>query len=183
MNTVLRNRLRFCSGLGWAFVAVLILAGCSSSEFKSAKKRAEAGEAQGQLDLGLLYLAGKGTRQSDAEGVKWCRKAADRGLPAAERVYGLLLRDGGASVQRKPAEGREWLEKAANKGDVVAQTELASMLGLFSPPFDYVEAMKWLLIAERNGATNAPALLKMLEGKLSAPELAQARARAAAFQK
>jgi|GEM_PF-2259005 len=142
-----------------------------------------AGEAQGQLDLGLLYLAGKGTGQSDAEGVKWCRKAADQGLAAGERVYGLLLRDGGASVQRNPAQGRQWLEKAANKGDLVAQTELASMLGLFSPPFEYVEAMKWLLIAERNGATNAPALMKLLEGKLSASEMARARSQAAAFQK
>lgn len=172
-----------CMCLAWLFAGLFVLSGCSSSEFKSAKKRAEAGEAQAQFDVAIMYLEGKATKQSDAEGVKWCRKAADQGFAPAERFYGMLLRDGGGSLNRNIAQARIWLEKAANKGDVQAQIELASMLGLFSPPYEYVEAMKWLLIAERNGSTNAAALINLMGGQMSAAEKSQARIRAEAFGK
>lgn len=168
--------------LAWLASGILLFAGCSSSEFKATREKAMSGDPQAQLDLGLMYLAGKVTKQSDAEAVKWCLKASDQGLPAALRVYGLMLRDG-AGVPRNPAQGRQWLEKAANKGDVIAQVELGSMLGLFSPPFEYVEAMKWLIIAERKGATNAPAMIKLVTEQMSPAELAQARAKADAFGK
>jgi TPR repeat protein len=172
-----------CTWLAWLFMGLFVLSGCSSSEFKSAKKRAEAGEAQAQYEVAIMCLEGKATKQSDAEGVKWCRKAADQGFAPAERFYGMLLRDGGASLNRNMAQARVWLEKAANKGDVQAQTELASMLGLFSPPYDYVEAMKWLLIADRKGSTNAAALMNLMVGQMSEAEKSQARIRAEAFGK
>ena len=169
-----------CLWLAWLCAGSLLLGGCNSSEFKLTRKKALNGDPKAQLDLGIMYLNGQGTKQSDAEGLKWCRQAADQGLPSAQRSYGLLLREGAAGP-RDVVQGRLWLEKAANKGDMVAQTELATMLGLSTPPFDYAEAMKWLIIAEKNGSTNAPAIIKLISAQISPAELSQAREKAAAF--
>ena len=162
-------------------LCVVLVTGCgASSKFKAIHEKAVKGDAQAQLELGQMFLAGTEVKQSDSEGAKWCQQAAAKGLPAAQRFYGMMLLAGGA-VPRNLAQGRVWLEKAANQGDVAAQIELATMLGLFSPPFDYAEAMKWLLISEKNGSTNAPALIKLISEQISPAELAQAREKAAAF--
>lgn len=175
--------LRPETGLLVLLAAASLLLGCGpSSNFKTALARANAGEPEAQLEVSLMYLRGNGVKQNDTEGANWCKQAAFKGLPAAQRTYGMMLRDG-AAVNRNPAQGREWLEKAANQNDVPAQMELAGTLGLFAPPFEFVEAMKWVLIAEKNGATNAPAIKKLIEPQMSATELSQARTKAAEFGK
>ena len=164
-------------------LAVVLLTACGdSSEFKTTKEKALTGDPQSQLDLGMMFFLGKGTKVNNDEGVKWCRQAADKGLPAAQRTYGLMLCNGGG-VPRNQAQGRIWLERAANKGDVMAQVELASMLGVFSPPFDHVEAMKWLILAEKAGSTNAPAIIKLVAPEMSPAQMSEARAKAEAFEK
>jgi TPR repeat protein len=157
--------------------------GCGpTSKFKSTLEKARSGDPQAQLEVGQMYLEGRDVKLDGAEGLNWVKQAAQKGLPAAERTYGMILRVAPTGVGTA-GQARQWLEKAANKGDVQAQTELASMLGLFSPPYDYVEAMKWLLIAERNGSTNAAALMNQMVGLMSAAEKSQARIRAEAFGK
>lgn len=104
--------------------ALLLVAGCGSSEFRSAQKRAQAGEAQAQLELAQMYMYGKGTKQSEVEARKWCEKAANQGLPVAQRIYGTMLRDAyGAEIRQIP-KAREWLAKAAAQGDAQAKMEL-----------------------------------------------------------
>ena len=127
-----------------------------------------------------MYLEGKGVKQSDAEGTRWCKDAAQQGYAPAQRTYGTMLMIGGA-VNRNRAQGREWLEKAARQNDALAQAELAGTLGLFQPPFEFVEALKWAILAEKNGATNAPTLRKLIEPQMSASEISQARSKAADF--
>ena len=151
-----------------------------SSDFKATLTKAKAGDSQAQLDVGLLYLRGTAVSQSDTEGVNWVKQAAQSGLAAAQRTYGLMLRDG-AGANRNPAQGREWLEKAAHQNDAAAQAELAGMLGVFSPPFEPIEAMKWALLAEKNGATNGAALQKIIAVQLTASQLAEARSKASEF--
>jgi len=104
----------------------ILLAGCSSSEFATAKEKALKGDPQAQLDLAQMYLYGKGAKQDHAEAIKWCELAANKGLPAAQRVYGVMIRDG-YGVPRNLARGRAWLEKAAKQGDPEAKSELAAM--------------------------------------------------------
>ncbi len=104
----------------------LLMSGCGSSEFKSAHKRAQAGEMQAQFDLSQMYMYGKGTKQSEVEARKWCEKAANQGLPAAMRIYGTMLRDAYGADHRNIAKAREWLAKAVAKGDTLAKAELDS---------------------------------------------------------
>ena len=161
---------------------LILLGGCSSSEFKTTREKAEKGDPKAQLELGFMYLDGRGTKQSDAEGLRWCREAAEKGLPAAQRAYGLILRDGIVGG-RNLVLARQWLEKAATKGDVMAQVELANTLAFSPPPQDYVEVMKWLILAEKAGSTNAPAIIKQVAPEMSPAEMSEARAKAEAFEK
>ncbi|MFM8471766.1 MAG: tetratricopeptide repeat protein [Limisphaerales bacterium] len=107
-------------------LSLLILVACGdSSEFKSALKRARADDAQAQLELAQMYMHGKGTKQSETEARKWCEKAAAKGLPVAQRIYGTMLRDAYGAEVRDIPKAREWLTKAAEQGDAQAKAELA----------------------------------------------------------
>ena len=104
----------------------LLMSGCSSSEFRSAQKRAQAGEMQAQFDLAQMYMYGKGAKPNEVEARKWCEKAANQGLPAAMRIYGTMLRDAYGADARNIPKAREWLAKAVAKGDTLAKAELDS---------------------------------------------------------
>ncbi len=115
-------------------LSLLLLMGCGgSSEFKSLKDKAEKGDAQAQLDLAQAYMSGKGVKQSETEARKWCEKAAAKGLPAAQRIYGTMLRDAYGSPFRDIPKAREWLAKAAEQGDAPAKAELAATPELPKP--------------------------------------------------
>ena len=161
--------------------AAALVTGCGpSSTFKATLAKAKAGDPQSQMEVGQMYLEGRDVKQDGAEGLSWIKQAALKGFPPAERTYGMILRVGPTGTGNVE-QGRQWLEKAAHHGDVRAQMELAGILGLFTPPFEYVEAMKWALIAENHGATNAAVVKKMLEANMSATDVARARAKAAEF--
>ena len=122
MNSTILNRLRSCFPLALA----LFLAGCGNSEFKALKAKAAKGDSQAQLDLAKAYMYGKGTKQDEAEARKWCEKAANQGLPAAQRIFGTMLRDAYGTPFRDLGKAREWLAKAAAQGDPEAKVELAA---------------------------------------------------------
>jgi|GEM_PF-1265524 len=93
---------------------------------KQLSTAAKAGDAQAQLDLGLLILEGKGTNRDPAQAAKWLRQAADKGLAEAQYQLGLLL-DDGRGVEKNKAEAAEWFRKAAQSGDIDASSALAEM--------------------------------------------------------
>ena len=163
--------------------AASLLAGCGdSSNFKAVLAKAKSGDPQAQVDLGLMYLTGQGVKENEQQALNWHKQAAVKGLPAGQREYGRRLRDG-IGGGRNLAAAREWLEKAANANDLEAQIDLAGLIGTYLQPPEYVEAMKWLLIAEKAGSPAAPAIIKSITGQMSATEISQARGRAAEFGK
>ena len=80
-------------------IAVLFLSvgHTASAEYSSELlKRAKDGDAEAQFALGDAYLSGNGVDQSDAEGLKWYRLAAEQGNVDAQGVIcsiGLFLDD------------------------------------------------------------------------------------------
>jgi len=48
-----------------------------TSEIDALRARAEAGDAEAQFNLGLMYGTGDGVQQDDVEMVRWLRLAAD----------------------------------------------------------------------------------------------------------
>ena len=91
--------------------------------FKAMRRRAEAGEAEGQFRLGVMYAYGRGTARDEAEAASWLRKAAGQNHIAAQMRLGLMLARG-AGVAKDEAEAAEWLRKAAERNDSVAQFNL-----------------------------------------------------------
>jgi TPR repeat protein len=53
------------------------------------RKKAEAGDAKAQFNIGSMYEQGSGVKQDYAEAAKWYRKAAEQGDVDALRILGL----------------------------------------------------------------------------------------------
>ena len=56
----------------------------ASKLFLESKAKAEHGDAQAQLDLGIRCLQGSGVRRNDEEAVKWFRKSAGQNCAAGQ---------------------------------------------------------------------------------------------------
>ena len=139
------------------------------------KMAAEKGDAVAQFNLGVCYDEGQSVSQDDTEAVKWYRKAADQGYAAAQ--YNLALcYDKGDGVTKDDAEAVKWYRKAAALGDVNAQYNLALCYDEGQGvPNDTQAAYGWLLLASAAGDKEAAKALKVVEGKLSRPQIREAR--------
>lgn len=94
-----------------------------TAEAEALLPRAEGGDAVAQFNLARLYVLGEGMQVNRAEFVRWCRTAADQGLPEAQYTMGCCyLR--GLGVEASPEEGRRLLEAAAAAGYAPAAEEL-----------------------------------------------------------
>ncbi len=88
---------------------------------------AEQGDANAQLNVGLMYDAGQGVSVDHARAAQWYRKSAENGLAAAQYNLGLLYRDGQGVEQNKQLSS-DWLGRAAEQGLQEARALLATEL-------------------------------------------------------
>ena len=88
----------------------------------SAHQRIES-DAKAQFDLGKRYAVGEDAPQNDTEAVKWYRKAAEGGYPAAQNDLGWMYQNG-RGVPQDDAEAVKWYRKAAEGGYYAAQDNL-----------------------------------------------------------
>ncbi|WP_353247794.1 SH3 domain-containing protein [Salinisphaera sp. T31B1] len=111
---------------------------------------AEAGDAQAQYGLGLLYANGWGVPQDPLAAQRWYGLAAERGLAAAQ--YNLaVMRETGHGVPRDVAEAGYWYTEAAAQGLSPAARNLALMiLGGDGLERDPARAVKWLARSDRS---------------------------------
>lgn len=85
-------------------------------EFRAA---AEAGDANCQYNLALMYEQGIGVGKDEKEAVVWYRKSAEQGNSNAQFNLGVLYENGrGTAVDF--AEANQWYRKAAVQGDALA---------------------------------------------------------------
>ena len=87
---------------------------------KALEQTAAQGDADAQIQLGVLYLIGQGVRQDYAQARKWLEKAAAQGHALAQTSLGVLYYYG-QGVRQDYAQARRWWEKAAAQGDAMAQ--------------------------------------------------------------
>jgi TPR repeat protein len=87
---------------------------------------AEAGNADAQTMLGIIYEEGHGVSQDYAAAVTWYRRAADQGHPDAQ-FYLACMHDFGKGVPLDPAAAVKWLRQAADQGHTDAQFNLGVM--------------------------------------------------------
>ena len=89
-------------------------------------KKAEAGDAKAQCNLGTCYARGEGVTQDYKEAIKWWTKAAEQGNVNAQfylaSCYGL-----GQGVTKDEKEAVKWCTKAAEQGFAGAKEALEKL--------------------------------------------------------
>ena len=76
-------------------------------EIAALRARAEAGDAEAQYDLGVMYASGEGVPQDYAEAVRWYRLAAEQGDAGAQSFLGAMYHDC-IGVPQDYAEAVRW---------------------------------------------------------------------------
>jgi TPR repeat protein len=91
------------------------------------RRRACAGERDGQRMLGESYLAGRGIMQDFDYAMHWFLKAANQGSSDAQFFIG-GMHEGGHGVPKNSLVAMTWYVKAASNGSLAAQTILANRM-------------------------------------------------------
>lgn len=134
---------------------------------------AEAGDANGQFGMGLLYANGFGVPLDDSLALKWYRSAADQGHAAAQYNIAVMYANGWG-VPQSDEEAFKWYSLAAEQGVTEAQVAIGKMYWSgFGVAQDKVQALKWLSIASELGDSAAPFKRDELASKMSPEESAE----------
>ena len=110
------------------------------------QKKAEAGDAAAQNDLGELFYDAKDFKES----FTWYHKAAKQGHAKAQHMLGLMYNHS-IGVPFDVKESFKWYHKAAEQGNAEAQWYLGLMYRKGSGvPKDYVAAYAWYSLDKSN---------------------------------
>lgn len=108
------------------------------------KKQAEAGNLEGQFQMGIQYEHGQfGFPQDYFEAAKWYRKAAEQGHCGAQLYLGLFLAQG-QGVEVNLIEAYKWIElaKRGNARDKFAADDCQNRLIAFMTPDQIAEGQR-----------------------------------------
>ena len=121
------------------------------SDIMDIQFRADKGEIQAQVQLGLLYANGEEFEQSFSDAQLWWEKAAEQGAADAQFFLGKLYAMG-AGVEKDQLEAKKWWELSAAQNNVPSMFSLA-MLYVNGEVVtgSYVEAGKYFEKAARLG--------------------------------
>ena len=138
--------------LSCALSLAFVLGGCSEPTLL---ERAELGDLQAQVKLGIAYTIGDGVTEDDAEAVKWWRKAAEQGDAGAQFMLGSAY-ENGRGVAKDEVEAFKWYAKSAEKGVPDAQYNLGDAYAYGEGVAeDRAEAVKWWRKAAEQGLEHA----------------------------
>jgi TPR repeat protein len=119
------------------------------------RQKAEEGDANSQVLLGLAYLRGIGVKPDLKTAVEWVRKAADQSNATAQNLMGVFY-GRGLGVPHDEAEAVRWYRLSADQGYVYSENSLAnryySGLGVKQ---DWAEAIRWWRKAAEAGYARA----------------------------
>ena len=94
----------------------------AAQELADLRARAEAGDADAQTNLGVMYANGDGVPEDYTEAAAWYRKAAEQGHADAQFTLGQMYFTGDDH-----AEASTWYRRAAEQDHVEAQYMLGWM--------------------------------------------------------
>ena len=131
-------------------------------KFAETKKKAEAGDAQAQYNLGVMYYSGEGVPKDATKAVEWFEKAATQGYAAAQLTLGWMFAKGNG-VPKDAVKAIEWWEKAAAQGDVGAQNNLGRMYKYGKGvPKNHTKAFEWYKKTADQGNAEAQVQLGLM---------------------
>jgi hypothetical protein len=132
---------------------------------------AEAGDANGQFGLGLLYGNGFGVDMIDEQALLWYGRAADQGHAEAQCNLAVIHLNGWG-VPMNEEEAAKYYLMAAEQGITEAQIALGLIYAAdYSPLYNKEEAYKWFSVADRLGDLNAGPKREDQAARLSADEV------------
>ena len=156
------------------FLAVFSRAIFGADSVDELRKKAEAGDANAQFNLGWMYENGDGVQKDSTEAAKWFLKSAEQGNAAAQNNIGMMYAHGDG-VLKDTTEGAKWLRKSAEQGIAGAQARLglsyATGDGVLQ---DIVQAHAWLNNASANGNEGARKILGLVEKEMTPKKKAEA---------
>jgi len=134
--------------------------------------RAEQGDPEAQLQLGMRYSTGDGVIQNDKEAARWFELAAKQGLAEAQYQYGLVLLQGRGVVQDYKA-AFAWIEKPAKRGYAKAQYSLGELYRYGTgTAIDKARAYLWFNLAAAQGVEAATRARDSLVWQLKPEQIA-----------
>ena len=141
-------------------------------------KRAQAGDANAQNELGIHYSEGKGLPQNYLEAKDWFRKAADQGHTGAQVNLGTLYSLGQGAPFSDPM-ALFWFQKAAEQRNALAFAKLGMMYERGrSVPQNLVEAHMWYNLSAAYGEKRAADSRNALTKRMTVEQITEAEARA-----
>jgi TPR repeat protein len=162
--------------------------GAAEQSLKFFELAAKQGQLQAMNNYGTLLATSGRDQETQSEGVKWIKKAADAGENSARRNMAQILLRGMAGEKVDPAAAKKSLETAAAAKDAEAAFDLSQFYAGQGGKdnVDGEQAWKWLNTAAAEGSANALDTLGTLlfqGGKIGTKEIpADAKAAVAKFQ-
>ena len=155
------------------------------------------GDTAAMMAVAVLHLKGQGTGRDVNEGMRWMRKAADRGAAPAMLFIGLLYAEGESGVTRDKEAALRWFRKAAEMGNQGGQFLYGSHLLQRGhdqrAPDDLVTGYMYLMLSkdERKGSKEhvqgyslaADHAMRSAEKHLTDSQIDEARRRARKWTK
>ncbi len=121
--------------------------------YKEWKAAADAGQAEAQFDLGVLYAQGLGVRRDLTEAAFWYRRSAEQWNAEAEYALGQMY-SRGWGVPRDEADALRWLQMANSVESDGPPTDWANVEG-YGMPQDNQLAAYWYQKAAQKGHPEA----------------------------
>jgi TPR repeat protein len=153
-------------------IYALGLAGVPRDDAKAAslfERAAAAGHTRAQINLGILYLAGRGVPRDVVLARSWLEKAALSDDPQALYTLGRAMSDTAGQAGPDPVRAADLYRRAAEKGHVLAGLRygLALSEGVGVKP-DAAAAQRWLIQAQERGVPEAALALGDLAARTPA---------------
>ena len=155
-----------------ALIYALGLAGVPRDDAKAAalfEKAAAAGHTRAQINLGILYLAGRGVPRDVVLARSWLEKAALSNDPQALYTLGRAMSDASEQAGPDPVRAADLYRRAAEKGHVLAGLRYGLALSEgFGVKADPAAAQRWLTQAQERGVPEAALALGDLAARTPA---------------
>ena len=123
-------------------------------------RHAQAGNADAQSYIGLLYITGSGVEKDVDKGIEWIKKGAEGGSKQAQLGLGMAhLR--GEDVEKDERKGFDLVRKAAEQGEPTAQMIIGQFYmrgvndGSLKLEKNEEEGLKWMEASAQGGLLKA----------------------------
>lgn len=146
-----------------------------ATALKEFRPLAEQGDADAQVELGLLYHNGHGVVEDQKQALTWYLRAAEQGNAFAQWLLGHhYLR--GEGLPQDYQQAANWYRRAAEQGDDRGQEMLAGLyLEGRGVPQDYVFAHMWGNLAAARGNPGGRFIRDEVAKKMSPAQVAEAQ--------